>query len=139
MPNNQELWERMSSLYYDKRVEEALALWTEDARYEAVYPVDGLPAVVEGRPALIEMFSGLVAVAERIEVQDVRFHETSDPNVVFIEERMVIDVVDGSRYENRVVMRITFRDGLIAEMVEYADPRENETFLERLGQAAAGS
>jgi ketosteroid isomerase-like protein len=130
---NEALWKTQSEHYYAKRVDESLAHWHEDARYEAVYPVEGLPQVVEGRAELTQMFAGLVTFAERIAVEDVRFHQTDDPDVVFIEERMVIDLVDGGRYENRVAMRVTFRDGLIAEMLEYAGPRETEELLRRLG------
>jgi ketosteroid isomerase-like protein len=92
--------------------------------------------MVEGRAAVTRMFAGLIAAAERIEVDDVRFHQTEDPDVAFIEEHMVIDLTDGGRYENRIVMRVTFRDGLIAEMLEYADPRPTEELLRRLGVAS---
>jgi ketosteroid isomerase-like protein len=122
----------MSSLYYEKRVDEAMEHWHEDGRWEAAYPVPGLPAAVEGREALREMFAGLVALAERIEVHGQRFHQTGDPGVAFVEERMTIDLADGYRYDNRIVMRLTFRDGLIAEMVEYADPGETRALLEKL-------
>jgi ketosteroid isomerase-like protein len=133
---NEAIWKRMSSLYYAKRVDEALANWHEDARWEAVYPVKGLPALVEGRAALTEMFAGVVALAHRIQVHDVRFHQTDDPEVAFIEERMVLELVDGGRYDNRIAMRVTFREGLIAEMLEYSGPHETEELLRRLGVAA---
>jgi ketosteroid isomerase-like protein len=132
---NLAVWRRMSSLYYAKRVEESLAEWHEDARWEAVYPVAGLPSVVEGRAALTQMFAGMAAAAERIEVHDVRFHQTEDLDVAFVEERMVIDLAGGGRYENRIVMRVRFRDGLIAEMLEYSGPRETEELIRRLGVA----
>jgi ketosteroid isomerase-like protein len=132
---NEAVWKQQSTLFYAKRVEESLAHWHEDARWEAVYPVEGMPAVVEGRPALTGMFAGIAAAAERIAVDDVRFHQTDDPDVVFIEERFVADLVGGGRYENRVVMRVTFRDGLIAEMIEYSGPREIEELVRRLGPA----
>jgi ketosteroid isomerase-like protein len=133
---NLAVWQRTSSLYYAKRVEESLAWWHDEARWEGAYPLAGLPSVVEGRAALTRMFAGLIAAAERIEVDDVRFHQTEDPDVAFIEEHMVIDLTDGGRYENRIVMRVTFRDGLIAEMLEYADPRPTEELLRRLGVAS---
>ena len=129
---NEGLWKQMSSLYHAKRVEDALAYWHEDARYEAAFPVAGLPAVVEGRAALTEMFAALVSLAERIEVRDRRFHQTGDPDVAFVEERFIADLAGGGRYDNRTVMRITFRDGLIAEMLEYAGQHENEALLGRI-------
>ena len=134
--SNEELWKRMSSLYYAKRVGEALSHWADNARWEAAYPVEGLPAVVEGREALTQMFAALVSAAENVEVHDVRFHQTADPDVAFVEERMVIDLVGGGGYENRIAMRVTFRDGQIAEMLEYADPRETQALLDSLAVVA---
>ncbi len=43
-----------------------------------------------------------------------------------------MDLAGGGRFENRVVMRVTFRDGLIAEMLEYGDRRAMEDLLRRL-------
>jgi ketosteroid isomerase-like protein len=133
---NETTWRRMSTLFFAKRVEEALAHWHRDARYVAAYPVGGLPAVIEGRPALTELFAGLAAVTERIEVLDFHFHQTDDPDVAIIEERFTADLVDGGRYDNPVVMRLTFRDGLIAEMLEYYGEAEYEALLRRFGIVA---
>jgi ketosteroid isomerase-like protein len=132
---NEAVWERQTALLFEGRVEEAFTHWHSDARYEAVYPVAGLPAIVEGRAALTQMFAGLIAAGERIESQDFRFHQTDDPDVVFIEERFIMDLIGGGRFENRVIMRVTFRDGLIAEMLEYADRRALEDLLRRLDAA----
>jgi hypothetical protein len=89
---NEGLLGRGARSYYAKRVEDALAHWHEDARWEAAYTVTGLPGVVEVRAALTEMIAGLVAIAERVEVHDVRFNQTDDPDVAFIEERMTLDL-----------------------------------------------
>ena len=48
-----------------------------------------------------------------------RLHQTDDPDVVFVEERMTADLHGGGRYENDLVIRVTFRDGLIHDMFEY--------------------
>jgi ketosteroid isomerase-like protein len=132
---NEAIWSQSSALLYARRIEEFLAFWHEDARYEGAYPVEGLPAVLEGRAALGEMFAGFGAVAERIEVHEVRFHQIDDPDVAIVEERMVVDLVDGGRYENRLIIRVTFRDGLIAEMLEYYGQRAHAELVRRLGLA----
>jgi hypothetical protein len=49
---------------------------------------------------------------------------------------MVADLIDGGRYENRLVIRVTFRDGLLAELLEYYGYREHEELLRRLGFAS---
>jgi ketosteroid isomerase-like protein len=129
---NHAVWRQQTELLFAKRIEDAFSYWHSDARYEAAYPIEGLPAVVEGRDALIQMFAALLAAGERIESQGFRFHQTDDPDTVFVEERFVMDLIGGGDFENRVVMRVTFRDGLIAEMLEYADRRAMEDLLHRL-------
>ena len=116
---NERAWHASGALLYGGHIDEFIEYWQPDGRFEAAYPVAGLPAVVEGREALAAVFGGLGALATRIEVRDVRFHHTADPDVAFVEELMVADLVGGGRYENRLVIRVTFRDGLIAEMFEY--------------------
>jgi ketosteroid isomerase-like protein len=136
LERNRAVWEAQSQAFYEGRVEESMAHWHEDARWETVYPVDGLPAVVEGRAALTQTFAGMAALAERIEVRDVSFHQTADPDVLFIEELMVADLRGGGHYENRIAMRVSFRDGKIAAMLEYAGPRETEALLRQAVAAA---
>jgi ketosteroid isomerase-like protein len=133
---NQEIWRTCAKLLYAGRIEEFLGYWREDARYEVAYPIAGMPAVVEGREALGAVFAGFGAAAERIEAHDVRFHQTIDPDVAFVQERMVADLVGGGRYENLLVIRVTFRDGLIADMLEYYGERRHEELLRTLGFAA---
>jgi ketosteroid isomerase-like protein len=129
---NEATWHQTSSLYYAKRVEDSLAFWREDSRYEAAYPVAEWPAVVEGRDALMAMFTAMVSPAKHIEVHDVRFHQTDDPDVVFVEERMVAELFDGARYDNHNILRLTFTDGLIAEMYEYTGQLALLELLSRL-------
>jgi ketosteroid isomerase-like protein len=133
---NQAVWKQSTQALYARRIDEFVAFWQEDGSYEVAYPIEGMPPRVEGREALVQVFQGFAAAAERIEVHDVRFHQTDDPDVAIVEERMVIDLADGGRYENRLVIRVTFRDGLIAEMLEYYGERAHETLLRRLGFAA---
>jgi ketosteroid isomerase-like protein len=130
---NQAVWKQSSQALYARRVDEFVAFWQEDGSYEVAYPIEGMPARVEGREALAQVFHGFAAAAEHIEVNDVRFHQTDDPDVAIVEERMVIDLADGGRYENRLAIRVTFRDGLIADMFEYYGDRAHETLLRRLG------
>src|SRR5664279_1411367 len=59
----------------------------------------GMPAAVQGHDALRALFGGFGAAAASIEVQDVTFHQTEDPNVAIIEEQMTAVLHDGSHYE----------------------------------------
>ena len=53
--------------------------------------------------------------------------------VAFVEERMTAELHDGSGYENDLCMRVTFREGRIAEIYEYYGERAHEDMLRRLG------
>ena len=113
-------------------IDEFARHWTDDGRYEVAYPVSGLPAVVEGRDQLRQVFGAMTAATERIEVHDVRFHQTEDPDVAFVEERMIADLRGGGTYENTLAMRVTFRDGLIREIYEYCDQVAHQGLVDRL-------
>ena len=92
---NLQTWQESSRLLYAGRIEEFVQYWTPDASYEAALPVPGLPAVITGRDALRAAFSALVASASSISVHDVVLHQTADPDVAFVEERMTARLTDG--------------------------------------------
>jgi ketosteroid isomerase-like protein len=133
---NEELWRRASASLFAGDVDAFMTHWCEDGRYEAALPVAGLPAVLTGHQALHAAFAGLIAGARSIAVHDFQFHQTDDPAVAIVEERMVAEVVTGSRYENRFVIRVTFQDGRIADMVEYYGQFAHQELLRNLGFSA---
>ena len=129
---NESVFRASAIAMYRGDIEEFVRHWTSDGRYEVAYPVTGLPAVVEGRDQLREVFGGMTAATERIEVHDVRFHQTEDPDVAFVEERMVADLRGGGTYENTLAMRVSFRDGLIREIYEYYGQVAYQELADRL-------
>lgn len=133
---NQAAWRTAAELLYAGRLEEFLDRWDAEGRYEVAYPIGDVPPAVQGRDALRALFAGFGAAVTAIAVHDVRFHQTDDPDVVFVEERMVAELADGGRYENRLAIRVTFRDGRIAEMFEYYGEAAHERMLRRLGVVA---
>ncbi len=133
---NEAVWRESAAHLYAGRIEQFLGFWTEDARYEVAYPIAPFPAVVEGREALGQVFGGFASIATRIAVRDVRFHQTADPDVAFVEETMEADLVAGGSYENRMALRVTFRDGLIAEVFEYYGEGAHADMLRRAGLIA---
>ena len=70
-----------------------------------------------------------------IQVHDMKFHQTDDPSVAIVQERMVAQLHGGGRYENLLIIVVTFRDGLIAEMFEYYGESAHENLLRQLGFA----
>jgi ketosteroid isomerase-like protein len=133
---NESTWRASAVALYAGDIEEFLRHWTDGARYAVAFPVDGLPAVVEGKEAFRALFGGFAAAAERIAVTDVRFHQTEDPDVAFVEERMEADLHSGARYENTLAIRVTFRDGLIHEIFEYYGQQAHQDLAVTLGLAS---
>jgi ketosteroid isomerase-like protein len=133
---NEDLWRRSGELLYAGEIDKFIEYWCEDASYESALPVAGLPAVITGHEALHAAFTGLVAGARSIAVHDVVFHQTDDPDVAIIEHRMVAELVTGDSYENRYIIRVTFRDGRIAGMLEYYGQFAHQELLRKLGFGA---
>lgn len=132
---NLRIWTESARLLYARRIEEFLEYWTEDAVYEAALPVPGLPTTIAGKPALRAAFGALVSSATSIRVDDVVFHQTDDPDVAIIEERMTAELSDGWIYENRLAIRVRFDGGRIAHMLEYYGQFAHAELLSRLGFA----
>jgi ketosteroid isomerase-like protein len=129
---NESIWRASAIALYDGDIEGFLAHWSPEPRYAVAYPVDGFPSVVEGREQFRALFGGFAAAAERIDVTDVRIHQTEDPDVVFVQEHMAAELHDGSRYENDLVIRVVFKDGLIHDMFEYYGQVAHQQLADRL-------
>lgn len=129
-------WRASAIALYAGDIEGFLSHWTSEPRYRVAYPVDGFPPIVEGKDQFRAMFGGFAAAAQQIGVTDVRIHHTGDPDVVFVEEHLAADLHDGSRYENDLVIRVTFRDGLIHDMFEYYGQIAHQELAQRLITAA---
>ena len=130
---NETVWHAAGAAMYAGDIDTFLGHWQPDGRYEVAYPVSGLPAVVEGHAALRELFTGFTGVAASIRVDNVRFHATADPDVAFVEEHMTAELHDGYRYENDLCLRVVFRDGRIASILEYYGQTAHEDLARRLG------
>jgi ketosteroid isomerase-like protein len=129
---NESTWRSSAVALYSGDIPAFLDHWVEVPRYSVAYPVEGVPQSVEGREAFTALFGGFGAAAKTIGVQDVRFHQTDDSEVAFVEERMVADLHDGSTYENRLVMRVTFQDGKIRDIHEYYGEVAHRALIARL-------
>jgi ketosteroid isomerase-like protein len=116
---NESVWRAASTALYSGDIDGFLTYWTDSPRYAVAYPTDGVPAVVEGRDQFRALFGGLAAAASAIAVHDVRFHQTDDPEIAIVEERMLAELHNGLRYENLLVIRVTFSNGALSDMFEY--------------------
>jgi ketosteroid isomerase-like protein len=116
---NESVWRAASTALYSGDIEGFLTHWTDSPRYAVAYPIDGVPAVVEGRDQFRALFGGFAAAVRTVAVHDVQFHQTDDPEVAVVEERMVAELHNGLRYENLLVIRVKFADGALSDMFEY--------------------
>jgi ketosteroid isomerase-like protein len=130
---NEAVWNQAATALYAGRIDEYVAYWQPDGRYEVAYPIGDMPATVEGHEAISQLFGAFGTAATSIAVHDVRFHQTDDPDVAIVEEQMVADLVGGGSYENLLAIRVTFRDGLIADMYEYYGQVAHQALADRLG------
>jgi ketosteroid isomerase-like protein len=128
---NEAVWDASGAALYTGDIDAFIEHWEPDGRYAVAYPVAGLPA--EGHAALRELFSGFSRFAASIRVENVRFHATAEPDVAFVEEHMTAVLHDGSLYENDLCLRVTFRDGRLAEIFEYYGQSAHEDLARRLG------
>ncbi len=130
---NEDVWRRSSALLFSGKIDEFMNYWCEDGRYEAALPIPGMPAVITGHEALHAVFTALTTAAKSITVHNVIFHQTDDPNVAIIEDRMVAELVNGGSYENRYIIKATFSGNRIAEMLEYYGQFAHQDMLRTLG------
>lgn len=134
--NHESTWRASAIALYAGDIDGFLSHWTEKPRYRVAYPVNGFPSEVEGQEQFRALFGGFASAAEQIAVTGVTVHQTDDPDVVFVEEHMAADLHDGSRYENDLIIRVTFRDGLIDDMYEYYGQIAHQQLADRLIAAA---
>lgn len=130
---NEAIWNPSVEHYNAMRIDEALEYWHEESRWITAFPVAGMPRMVDSRAEMARVWRTLYVDTERVEVENVRFHQTDDPDVAFVEERFTAYLANGGLYVSDLVMRVTFRDGLISEVVEYFDPAEQERLVRRVG------
>jgi ketosteroid isomerase-like protein len=136
---NESVWRASAIALYSGDIDGFLSHWTSEPRYRVAYPVDGFPSSVEGKDQFRVLFGGFASAAEQIGVTRVTIHQTDNPDVVIVEEHMAADLHDGSRYENDLIIRVTFRDGLIHDMVEYYGQIAHQQLAVRLTAAAEAS
>ena len=100
---------------------EALRQWeTEDVRWELPW-TEGF-AGFNGLDEHARVLGSMTNYLSHYEVRMTSFYATDDPERVIIEAVGGGPTVDGREYRNEHVMFMTFRDGKVAHVKEYANP-----------------
>ena len=115
---NESTWRASAVALYDGDIERFLRTGPRRPLRRRL-PRRGLPVRGGGAGPFRQLFGGFASADESIGVVDVRFHQTDDPDVVFVEERMVARLHGGGSYQNTLAIRVTFRGDLIQEILEY--------------------
>src|ERR1700710_385539 len=100
---NLRLWTQHTASFEAGDIAAVMDLWHEDGRIEVAYPIEGMPPELVGRDGLAGLFESVLAAAESIEQRNVVFHQTTDPNVAFVELSWHAVLKDGSTYDNDYV------------------------------------
>jgi ketosteroid isomerase-like protein len=134
---NLRLWTQHTASFEAGDLDACAALWHEDGRIAVAYPIPGMPAELVGRDAIIGLFATELEAADTLEQRDVHFHQTTDPEVAFVQFSWHARLKDGSTYDNAYVTRVTIRDGRFHEVYEYYGERAHADLIGRLAAAAA--
>jgi ketosteroid isomerase-like protein len=108
------------------RFADALELFVDDPCVRLVGAAPGAPSVVRGRPSLLATWQGLGAAVRHAAYHQLAFHQTVDPDVVFVERRTDLTLRSGQVVSMSALDRVRFRDGRIAELTEHLRPGEHE-------------
>lgn len=76
---NEAIWNPSVEHYNAMRIDEALEYWHEESRWITAFPVAGMPRMVDSRAEMARVWRTLYVDTERVEVENVRFHQTDDP------------------------------------------------------------
>ncbi|MFC9114817.1 MULTISPECIES: nuclear transport factor 2 family protein [Streptomyces] len=104
------------------RAEEWTELFTEDGVLEFPYAPPGYPTRLQGRGELFAHIANFPK-AFRLEMKDVRIHETVDPTLVIAELRSEgIALETGRPYNQSYISVVETVDGKISRYVDYWNP-----------------
>ncbi|MGA5315277.1 nuclear transport factor 2 family protein [Streptomyces pseudogriseolus] len=115
------------------RVDEWVELFTEDGVLEFPYAPPGYPTRLQERDELRAHMAAFPK-AFRVEMKDVRIHETVDPTLVIAELRCEgVALETGRPYDQTYISVVETRDGRISRYVDYWNPL---VAMEALGGSA---
>ena len=119
-----DLLDRYYRAMLDKSADDLADLYAADAVHEFPFTAPGFPPRFEGRD---EVRAGYHAAwdaspARVTAIEDVRLHETADPDVIIAEQRVVGTVgADGPSFAVPGVLVLRVRDGRLVHVRDYMD------------------
>jgi ketosteroid isomerase-like protein len=103
-------------------------LYAEDGVFEFPFAPIGLPTRFEGREAVRSMLVAAGRTTQEsghrpVELEDLRVHVTTDPEIVISEFAVVVESDDGTRTRVPYISVLQIRNGEILCYRDYATPR----------------
>jgi ketosteroid isomerase-like protein len=129
---NLRVWTQYTASFTARDLEGCMALWDPDGRFAVAYPADGMPAEVRGTEQLTAVLGGFLSAAAQLEQRDTELHQTTDPDVAFVQFRWHARLNDASTYVNTYISRVTFRDGRLHDVLEYYGERAHVELIDKL-------
>ena len=119
-----ELLDRYYRAMLDKSADDLADLYAADAVHEFPFTTPGFPPRFEGREELRAGYHAAwdASPARVTAIEDVRLHETADPDVLIAEQRVVGTVgTDGPSFAVPGVLVLRVRDGRLVHVRDYMD------------------
>lgn len=126
-------WDDYKTYVYAMDMEGWATLWHPESTVRTGYHMPGIPPIISGQEHIKQYMTQLVGNAQRTEYFDDQWHQTVTPNVAFVEHGVAVIKNDHEIYRNHVVKRMTFKDGLLYEMVAYYDTLAHMDYMKRIG------
>ncbi|MER5532557.1 nuclear transport factor 2 family protein [Streptomyces mirabilis] len=136
---SREVLDRLLRLSATGPTEEMADVFSEDAVFEMPFLPPGAPQQEAGREAFRAHLQAGAGLQEFDSVDNVRIHETSDPEVVVAEYRLHGRVLaTGKRFAFDIVMIARIRGGLIIWSRTYSNPLDGAIAFDTVDDLLAG-
>jgi ketosteroid isomerase-like protein len=110
-------------------------LLSDDARYEVPFTDKTFGEVMEGREAIVQLFSPMPSLFAETRILDLSVFPTTEAGVFFVEYRIEFQIAQTQYwYCNTIVQKFGIRDGKIALVREYLNPIPRAKFFAKVSE-----
>ena len=130
---NTETIQAMFNAMAEKDLEKWLSFWDEDGIQFIPYAPEGFPKKVEGKEALRDVYTDLLADYGRLTFTHIEIDALANPNQVMVKWGVDIELLgSNTAYQNELIGTFEFQDGKVSRLTEYFNP---DNFAKVIGNA----
>ncbi|WP_326806535.1 nuclear transport factor 2 family protein [Streptomyces sp. NBC_01186] len=140
-PGPREVLARYQQAMLDKSADDLADLYAVDAVHEFPFLFPGMPARYQGREEVREGYRAIwgASQAQPQEIREVAVHESTDPEVITVEQVVTGTVTTtGRSFSIPGLLVIRVRDGQISHVRDYMDGLGVAHAMDRLPAVVAG-